>query len=182
MQRGPGGGSVQARLLRRGFPRAHYAAVALSPAPPHPPSYRYHFGDEQIWTLPVSMRWDALNESLLRPSLGGFDPYAYESAAGGTHDTPTAAVSTARQQPPQLHDRRHLAGVRAGSHLERPRLASKLTVYLRGEGVAEKRGYFIVSKLEEMAWRTWRRRAFPNKATRRQLTAQTLTCPTRGEG
>jgi len=46
-----------------------------------------------------------------------------------------------------------------GRTIERPHWAEHLSVYMRGEGVVEKRGYFVVAKAEEMAWRFLRRRA-----------------------
>ena len=44
----------------------------------------------------------------------------------------------------------------AGRVVERPSWANKLIIYHRGQGWAEKRGYFVVPKLEEMAWRRLR--------------------------
>ena len=81
-----------------------------------------HFGDEAVWNVPVTMTWSALNESLVKKQLGGFDAYSVEK--------------------------------RAGRPVSKPRWADKLIVYHRGVGTLEKRGYFIVPKLEEMVRRS----------------------------
>ena len=41
-----------------------------------------HFGDEAVWNVPVTMTWSALNESLVKKQLGGFDAYSVERRAG----------------------------------------------------------------------------------------------------
>lgn len=44
----------------------------------------------------------------------------------------------------------------AGRAIHRPSWSNKLAIYHRGVGWAEKRGYFVVPKIEEMAWRRLR--------------------------
>jgi hypothetical protein len=44
----------------------------------------------------------------------------------------------------------------AGRAINRPSWSNKLAIYHRGVGWAEKRGYFVISKMEEMAWRRLR--------------------------
>ena len=83
-----------------------------------------HFGDEEMWNVPVVMDWKAIDSSLVSAAEGGFDAYAAEEAHG-------RAVT-------------------------RPSWASKLTVYHRGTGVIEKRGYFVGAKIEELTTRKLR--------------------------
>jgi hypothetical protein len=84
-----------------------------------------HFGNEHMWNVPVSMRWDNLDGTLVQAPTkdhpGGFDAYAAEEAAGRV--------------------------------VSRPSWAHKLTVYHRGVGTVEKRGHFVVAKIEEMLTR-----------------------------
>ena len=83
-----------------------------------------HFGDEEMWNVPVVMDWKAIDSSLVSAAEGGFDAYAAEEAHGRA--------------------------------VMRPSWASKLTVYHRGTGVVEKRGYFVGAKIEELITRKLR--------------------------
>jgi len=53
--------------------------------------------------------------------------------------------------------------------VRRPLWAGHLSVYLRGEGTVEKRGYFFVAKAEEMLWRAAKRRALAVAAAAEHL-------------
>ena len=41
-----------------------------------------HFGDEEMWNVPVVMDWKAIDSSLVSAAEGGFDAYAAEEAHG----------------------------------------------------------------------------------------------------
>lgn len=41
-----------------------------------------HFGDDQMWNVPVQMSWDDLDGSLVDGAQGGFDAYAAEQHLG----------------------------------------------------------------------------------------------------
>ena len=47
-----------------------------------------HFGDESMWNVPVNMRWDALDGSLVVRELGGFDAYEAEARRGRAPERP----------------------------------------------------------------------------------------------
>ena len=79
-----------------------------------------HFGDEQIWNLPVEMQWERLDESLHRPELGGYDPYAVEAAAGREVARPRNAhrMSVYLRGAGQAHKRGYFFVPKVAAHAE----------------------------------------------------------------